>query len=366
MNLERLTSINGFLTLGNVIASDGSRTGIALDSAYVHGTSGDAVGWRYCCQSDEAITEFYCFVIAFQDLANVTMQCTIRDGATNTLRPGSVLATSNATVLPAGDGMWAKFTFAGYTPAVNEILWFVVENTSADPTNDYPTVMSATNTFFTTSYAFQHILPYTNTAGFSTNGTVSTEIPFIIKQNSFYVSQPFTQFTSSFYTSNKLERGIVITSEEDIQISGVRMSPSSTYDKFRILKSTTAPGAAVGAGELEIDLDAGGIFNDQIGAATFAPFTLVGGRKYYITLTFTANATVPNVWQIEDYSSYSSVFDAIRAYSPIVGVPSVIDDGAGGWTEDNSVAPFIALLVSGYPAISSGAFVTQQIGIGIR
>lgn len=355
-NRDRLIGNRDFV--GRIFNISGARSGFAIDSAYSHGVSGDAIGFRYTCGSTDTIDEVYVFVDAFQDLANVTMECRIYNEGSNQRKPGSTLhATSSATTNPSGDDMWVKFAFGTpYNPAIGEILWIVVINTSAAPTTDYPTVLTSTTYYPLESgpagVDWTQLHCFTNTAGFSTNGTQAPETPCVVKQGSAYFGQPWTQINITYYTSNTLERGMRITCTGDVTVVGAQFIGVAAYDKFRITLAATIPGAAVGAGEVEYDLDASGA-DDLNGCIIFdTPFTLVGGTAYNVTLTFAANSQLPYVLQIEDYSSYSSMFDTLRGYDTSAMPWGIISDGGGtpAWVEDKKICPGIQLIVCDNPA----------------
>jgi hypothetical protein len=260
--------------------------------------------------------------------------------------------TSTATAMPAGDDQWIKFTFGTpYTPAIGEILWICVFNTAASPGTDYPNILTATTV--NNQQSATATFGFSTANGFTSNGSSLTKIPFLLKCGSNYIGFPFTQQNSGYYTSNTRERGIQITPDEDLTISAwVANVGGTTFSDLRFLADATAPGGSA-IHTFDLDSDAGLTTADLLGVRTFSPVTLTGGTTYKITTTLTANTQAPNVYQIEDYSSYSSVFDAWRAHNQYAYPWSVIDDGAGGWTIDKSVSPQGAYMIDEHPAIAS-------------
>lgn len=367
-NLDRLIGNRAFV--GRASTTSGSRTNFAIDSAYVHNTSGDAVGFRYTCGSTDTIDEVYVFVDAFQNRASVGMTCYIYN-ANTVARPGTTLhATSTATVIPSGDDMWVKFTFGTpYDPAIGEIVWIIVTNSSGAPTTDYPQVLTATTLIpgeqNIQASGWGQIIPHTNTAGFSTSGTVVQEAPIVIKQGSAYYGQPWTQLNTAYYTNNTLERGIRVTCTEDCTVVGAQFIGVAAYDKFRITLAATIPGAAVGAGEVEYDLDASGA-DDVNGCIIFdTAFTLSGGTAYNVTVTYAANSQLPHVMELQDHTSYSTMFNTLRGYDTISMPWGIISDGGGtpAWTEDKAICPDIQLIISDYPAQAAGGGLLAHPGM---
>jgi hypothetical protein len=342
--------------VGRINISSGSRTATSLNAAFVNGTSGPAVSIRWMAQTTDPIDELYVFLDSNGGtLGSITMQALVLNENSQT-RPGTtVRATSTATVMPAAVDRWVKFTFGTpYTPAIGEILWLTVHNTSASPTVDFPGILTSTNTYPPQAPLIGYAACILTSNGFTTNGLTASEMPFVLKCGSNYFGSPFTQFVATSYANNQRQRGIVVTSTEDVVVMGVSFNnTSASYDELKIYDNSTAPGATALA-TYDLDSVANATTADVCGGTTFAPFTLTGGLTYKVVLTFAANATTPGIVQIEDYASYSSVFDALRDNDTIGNPWGCIDDGAGGWTIDKSICPALALYVDDSPAIPSG------------
>ena len=356
MNLERLSSVRS--GIGHITGSVGSRTNILLNAAFVNATSGAAVAIRYMAMTADPIDELYIFMDAFAGtLGNITMAAEIfNERAAQPSRPGATSRdTSTATTMPAGADQWIKFAFGTpYTPAVGEILWLVASNTAAAPATDYPQIMSLTTGLIGDPSGIGPMMGYSTADGFATNGTGAAEMPFVVKQGSNYFSQPFTQRNNAPYTSNTLERGMQITLDEDVVIVGAIFDSAVAFASLRILADATAPG-----GTALNSYDLSGVANqttqDYCGGLIFpTPVTLSGGTTYKVTFTFSAVGTAPAAFQIEDYASYSTMFDTLRGYDTMILPWSVLDDGAGGWTTNKSLAPMIKLIVGSFPAIVGG------------
>lgn len=345
---------NSLCAVGMVVSSSGSRTAVSLNAAYVHGTSGPAVAIRFIAQSADAINELYIFLDGNGGtLANVTMECKIYNENTVSRAGTTVRATSTATAMPASTGKWIKFTFGTpYTPTVGEILWFVAYNTSASPTVDYPQILTGTNAIGQTS-AIGIDMPYSTTNGFSGNGTAQPKAPHVIKAGSAYVGQPFTQLSNSYNTNNTRERGIVVAPTEDITVGGVIFNVGTTAPaNLVIYDNATAPGGTA-LKTVHLDSDTNATTGDVCCGMCFAPYTFTGGLTYKVTLTFGSSSQLPSVWQIEDYASYSSMFDAMRALDTLNACYGCIDDGAGGWTIDKAICPALALYIVDNPEQSA-------------
>lgn len=369
MNLDRIRA--NCTQIGASLASTGSRTALSLNAAYVNGTSGPAVAVRYMAQTTDTIDEFYIFLDTITGTrGNITMEAAIfNENAAATQTGSTGRDTSTATVMPAGDDMWIKFTFGTpYTPTVGEILWIVAYNTASAPTTDYPQILGATTApeagpgLGGGDFAAR---PHSTTNGFSSAGTARTKMPYVIKQGSNYFGNPFTQTNAAPYTSNQLERGIQFTPTEDVVVSSfANGSTSPNFALARILADATAPGGSA-LNEYDLDSDANETTNDLCQAKVFdAAVTLSGGTTYKLTVTFSSNTASPQAAQIEDYASYSAMFDTLRAEDVLRTPWSVIDNGAGGWTTNKALWPQLALGIRDFPAIAGGGSLLRPVGLG--
>lgn len=351
-------------SVGSRFGGSGSRTATSLNAAFVNGVSGPAVAVRYLAQTTDTIDELYIFLDNNAGtLGNITMAAEIfNEHATTAARTGSTSRdTSTATVMPAAVDKWIKFTFGTpYTPTVGEVLWLVAYNTSASPAVDYPQILTGTTaTLPRVSSASMMAMGYTTTGGFTPSGTAATDMPFMIKQGSRYFGNPWTQRNSTYYTNNTRERGVTLTMSEDVIVNGGTFDVAANLAALRIMADATAPGGSA-LNEYDLDSDANETTNDIIGAKCFdAMVRLRGGTTYKLTLTYSGNSQAPAVMQIEDYSTYSSAFDALRAEDTMICPWGVIDNGAGGWTADKAICPEIGLFVSSFPVAGR-----PQIGSG--
>ena len=365
--LQRLS--NNFRdVVGNFITLSGSRGNVSLNAAYVHQTSGPAVAVRFLAQSATTVDEFYMMMdTKTGTLGNITMEAKIYNENTSFPdRPGSTLrATSTACTMPSGDDMWIKFTFGTpYTAAIGEVLWIVIYNTSSAPATDYPQILTATNARIGVYNNDIEIMTCYSTAnGFSTNGSIKIQAPFVIKQNTIYFGQPFTLGTSS--GSSSLERGFEFTPTVDITVCGfLIMTQTTAYNAVRLLASNTAPGGTA-LYTWDLDSDASQTIGDLLGAKLFTPITLTGGTTYKLTMTYSSTTTAPGYLQIEDYSSYSSMFDSLVDNDKINICVFCVDDGAGGWTKTKDKRCYgMALILQDYVLSASGGG-NSVIGSGI-
>ena len=121
LNLERSGAQRYAVGIGSLSISSGARANVALNAAYINGTSGPAVGVRYMAQTTDTIDEFYIFMdTSAGTLGNITMEAQIFNESAVATRSGTTSRdTSTATTMASGDDKWIKFTFGTpYTPTV--------------------------------------------------------------------------------------------------------------------------------------------------------------------------------------------------------------------------------------------------------
>ena len=355
MNLHHVTARPPLI--GNNFIANGSRTATNLNVAYVHNTSGNAVAIRYECLSADPIDGVGIFMDSSGGtIANITMQCRAYNENT-TSRPGTTLrATATTVTVPSANDKWIYAAFGTpYTPAVGEVIWFVFDNTSASPTVDYPGILTATNIQFFSLANTGPAVGYTTTNGFSSSGSGAIETPCFVVQGSLRAGQPFTQLNSAYYTSNTRRRGFVIKDlSVDHKIAGAWYESDTPRDKFQLYNSPEAPGGTV-IEEWDLDSDTNETTAETAGTKIFdTARTLSANTEYKGVFTFASSAQIPTVLQIEDHASYAADFNAMLDGNRNQYPFSVIDDGAGGCTEDKAVSPNFGLMIKEYPAASGG------------
>lgn len=368
MNLGVLRS-NRAPYIGTMHLASGSTTNVALNGAYSHGASGPAVGVRFSAVEAVAITEFYVFLGAFSGtLGNISMECILyNENPDYPARPGTtVRATSSATTMPDAAVKWIKFAFGTpYTPANGEILWCVVRNTASNPTVDYPSLRNSVDgEGGDVPGGVGIVAPYTTANGFTSNGTLQGKLPFVIVgDNGPILANVFTSRGTCF-ASNMRERGIRFTPQVDCVCFGVVVDTAfPAYDTFRILADATAPG---GTALLSRVWNATNRTANAVGNLIFAsPITLSRGITYKAVSTFSGwDTDLPrSQGRIDDYSSYSSLFDAIRAKDTHHYPSMVVDNGSGGWTEFKDYSGGIVLGVDDFPRMRSPAVGDFQGGL---
>jgi hypothetical protein len=320
---------------GELYGSSGSRTNFALDSAYVHLTSGDGFGIRIDAPEASALNE----VLIFLDLvtgtpASTTMRARVYTGSTIAAQPGSTLqATATTITYPTVSDRWMRIQFGTpYTPAKGETIWVIIDNNSASPTVNFPNVLTATNTAVSQNQSY---IAYTSTAGFSAAGIQVAESILMFQMGSTWYGNPITATASSF-TSNQLKRGIVVEPQTNVLINAIQYPASTAINNLEIFESTQLPNAT------PIHTLTPSALQELQGVYTpTTDIVLYRGKKYYVVLDYATNQTAPSGGDIEDYATYSTVFDSIvNNYGYCAGVQ---EQAGNTWTEFNDIIPAITI-----------------------
>lgn len=328
------TSVSG-IRAGAFWSTSGSRTNFPLNSAFVRGVSGAAIGCRYRCITNEPINEFYTFNDQTTGTrANVTMVCKLWNmTTTSTTQPGTtLLATSNTISLPATDDTWLRFVFPSpYTPAVGENVFFTVENLAAAPATDRPGIInssamdSGTNITITSGFS--------TTNGFSTAGTIVTELPHVILQgtNTVY-GNPYTASgaTGSFVG----KRGILLSGDikKLVPVYCRPLTTGGSWTGIQIYDLGTPPsGSALLTVLVNDPIDRLNGYCDMTGVNLS---TLPGSGPFVVCATYSSTQATNGPLLIEDYASFPALFD--RFSEDNFSFPPYVQETAGNWVVDRS------------------------------
>lgn len=331
---EKLVLEDGFTT-GSIHGTSGSRTNHPLNSAFVRGVSGAAVGIRYRCLTNQPINELY----VFNDLttgtrANVSLLARVYDVAASGTQAGTTLhATSNAATLPAADDRWIRFVFpTPYTPTAGEWVWLNVQNTAAAPATDFCGIMngSAASTFRPSFSPTQ----YTTTNGWSTAGSIAGELPHVILQGSATVAgMPWTILGNVATFVGK--RGILLGPNlKRFQYNWFRTAAGgSSWTNLQVYDIATPP---TGAPLIDLSIPSSGLDRavgiTDVSALNFA--ALPGNGPFVLCTEFSATQSQTGMLQIEDYTSFPTLFDRFTEDNFLN--PAYVFESAGNWVIDRS------------------------------
>jgi hypothetical protein len=342
--------------------TSGSRTPLALDSAYVHLTSGDAIAARYRAPvAGDPINEFYAFVdLTTGTRASISLRCRIYGVDGTGARPDStLLATASSFTYPAADDRWCRFVFdTPYTPAAGEWVMIVVDNNSASPTVNFPSFLNQTAAdSVVDGSAVLRILGYETTAGFSANGTARLEACHVLvtaNGNKVY-GNPFCSHTA--LTAFTGRRGILVDDKcRGLYLGDLRVVSGSTgYQSVQIFEFSKPPTSSP-----FFSRDISGSLDKIAGYASLnlETDTFPGSGPWVICINSTSSVGGNGYMLIEDYSSYSSVFD--KFYDNFKYCPTVTES-AGNWVVDRSRCGGIAVDVDGFVQFPAGRIISGGV-----
>ena len=325
----------------------GAATSFTIDSAFVAGVSGDALGvmhqWREAVSNQTVL--LYVYITAVTGTPN-SVTAYIYNGADdgeNTLRPDiaeGVIYTSD--VVDCSTTGWKVFTFTGVTRTISTTSWFLVTNTTGTPTSNYFDVQvrgaldSAQD--MANNQAFYGHQSLTNTAGFSTDGTLAggTSPTVVTYPSGASYGNPYVA-AGAAHASNTNYRGNRFTPTEDMQVSGF----------FGIIDTNfTTMHVAQGASEL-LNLTVDETSQARSAGAFFAPITLTGGLAYDF---------LQKAGSADTFSATFTMGTSPPANVQLAGSPLTYVDGAtlGSLTETTTTVYKMAIEISANPAIAGG------------
>lgn len=318
-----------------------------LTAAYVHYTSGVAVGCRFVSpvtQTNATLT-VHAWCSAAVTGSPTDVRCVLRNGPQGTddiQRPEAAdnpLATSAAVDMSAVSAAgWVTFTLSSASLTAGLTYFLLLDNRTGTPASNYPTF--ATRALIGTMdnfVSFQGFGGVYTTNGYSTDGTTEgAAAAMVVKyDDGTLIGCPYVVLGS--HASNTNARGICFTPSEDLVVSGIGSSISAS--NINGVKLRINGGADVVTSSGDRWSTQGCLF------VRFTPVTLTGGTRYDVLLTFSANSTA-----MPPYT--------MGGGSPPADVQACIWPGAGYVDNTTVTAQEIApmfLIVDDNPAVSSGA-----------
>jgi hypothetical protein len=346
---------------GNYI-SGGTRTSVALNSAFVYNVSGAAVAVRYQARSADPISDIYVLVDTVAGtLANVVLGCELRNEAAGSItQPGTtVRATATNTGVAAVPPKWVRFNFTSpYTPTIGEVLWFLVKNVSAAPTVDIPSILGSFNAAPGYSSLQGNQTTFSSaSSGFGSGGTTQARSPFVVVQGGKSYGFAVSINNAAVYPSDTSLRGFQIKPPVDLEVCGWQtVTGNVNLVNVRIYDAATPP-AGTPLYTLALGTQANQSRDELIGAKYFPPIILNAGITYNVVTSWAVASTVGG-GTIEDYASFPAVFDDL--VDGFVNCWPVSDVG-GTWTLLKSGYLNQQLIVSGL--LPGGSRASYALGI---
>lgn len=349
------------LLLASVI---GTVTTIALDSNYVAGTGGDAIGVRYLAPIAKTINSVYFHISSYTGTAanvndiNLELRPESSAGAST---PNTGSLTESKTKDPASATGWIAST--GWTSVISALsrVFFIVGD--ADGTGvDFATVTRSAAMYDTFDDLQQgaRFLVASTTGGWASGNSVNTAVAMKMVlgfADGTAFGDPLTANTAPASDTNR--RGVRITSSailDDIKIFGIEWSGNSSANLsgIEIYNNANNPGTSPDHTSTDL-LFIGG--NGKQGCMTSGgtPYTLTTGTAYRIVTTYSgATTTGPQRMDIgtgEDATLRKAMAGRGEIYFTRA-------NGTSDWSNDLvGSMPTIGLLINGQvppPAGSGG------------
>jgi len=277
------------------ISNVGTLTTFDLDSAFVHGTSGDAWLCRFISpvsQTDAALN-LYVWVNAVTG-SPTDVRLGVYRGAQagqdpqrpETAGGSSPLAESAATDLSAMAGHWATFTIASVSLTRGFTYFLILDNRTTTPASHFPAIAVRgkwNGASGAEGCGFEMV-------GSSTNG-ITTDPTLLVYPGPAVIAfgdgtllgNPYVGDVT--HASNANDRGIRYRFAEDVLVSGFALNGVSAAAATAELNATVG-GANVATQAL--DLSAA---NGVAMASRWTPTTLTAGISYDAVMTFSGNTS---------------------------------------------------------------------------
>lgn len=322
---------------------------LVLDSAFVLGTSGDAIGYRFCSPVSQTNGALLLYAMPDDKAGTPKYTCTLHDsaaaGGTATIpKAGAALATSDERTGPADDE-WDVFTFAGVTLVAGSYYWLILQNTAADPTTDK-------GAFYTRGaldghyhaggqiYAYSPIRCYTSTDGFQTSAhSADGAAPVVLKfADGSVTGHPY--IGSAAHASNANYRGNRLTIPGAIVVNGLW----TTNGVAAMNACTVYDGAGTSVATKAID---------EVGEdhGAFLPATtLTAGTAYDYVVGFGSASTALTLYNMVE--AEANVPADVKA----AGIATYVDGATpGSFTADTStICGQLVITYQDIPAASGG------------
>ena len=328
-------------------ADNRAQTGLALNAAYVPGTSGPAVAFRFTAPATTTLATVDFFVQAISGgSTDHSHLVELRTAASATLpTTGSTIATQAGVALGCAAGTWQRATLNGAVTASEE-YWVCIGNDGINPTIDFSTVtyLGGPRDIDATLMGAHQGITTANGWGSSTPGTGIVPMVLTFADGSV-IGSCYTTVATGF-TNNQLERGLrwATGPDEDLTLVGVAFQAGTAVNALRVYEGSTAP---LGAALVTATPNARAA---EVGMIRCAPTRLRKGVPLRVVLDTGSNSTLPGVYQMQDPNCANRVGITKAAFAgdALNNWFATEDNGAGGWTDFNTTslvyAPRLQLL----------------------
>jgi hypothetical protein len=350
------TQVVGRITIPNSLANTAglAQTTTALDSNYVAGTSGDAIGARIVLPATKTFDTLYFFITGYTGTAaNVNdLDLEIRAEATGGI-PDTTGTIDTETLDPASATGWVSKQFATPQNLTGGTRYHLIVGDADGNGTDFATVLQAVSIMFTGNISGADTWHRTlTTGGWASGNTVNNKQASSVCakfSDGTAIGCPFSTATSP--SNNQLRRGLLMSGlTETIKILGY-LSSSSTgaYTGVEIFAGTDLSNATPFA-TADQPIMAVASSTNETGFYFSTPVTLAKSTQYRHVFTYNADTTVPVMYEIgtgADATLKSMMFGGGSWYW-------TIDSAGPVWVDDDDAWPNMALIVEDQIAVASG------------
>lgn len=326
---------------------------LVLDSNFILGTSGDAIGIRFCSPVTQVNGALLFYAMPDDNAGAPTYIATLHDsaiagGTPSIPKAGAVLATSDTLTDPADD-TWPVFTFANVSLTAGSFYWLIIQNTHATPASNYGSWYTRGAADAHALGAVQYLTPlsaYTSADGFQT-GTLSASgiAPVVIKFNDNSVMGFPYIVAGAAHASNTNYRGNRLTIPGSVICNGLFLNGGVAAMNFVGI----GDGAAAAVVSKTVD-ECGEDYG-----AYFEPTTLVAATAYDYVMGFGAASTTGTIYAMIIAGQEANVPADVLAAAPCTYV-----DGAGLDSLTNTPSMILGYQVIAFqdvPAASGGGLI---------
>lgn len=352
--MSNIFSRNVFGGLGLGFGGAGSRTAYALDTNFTLGSAGKCLGIRFVAPTTTTLTDVLLFLSAAPAGAHdLSINACAQTSAT---QAGAAL--TNGTVAVSGGttaAKWIKATFSTPPDVVQGTAYWIVIGDPSGAASNYSVLSQGGAAGVLQSLYGATSIPllrsFTSSDGFATAGTGanSPAVVVLVFSDGGYLGQPYSLAVTAD-SSAAIERGWLITPDEDITISWIVGNPPAS-SSLKVYPAASAPGGTIYSGfngGNAFSIPASGLTNTCI---RFPPCTLAGGSQYRVVFDPSGAVTFPGYTQIEDDTTHSAILEAC-------GFPGVAmqhtEESGGAWVDTPSKMPRLFLGIEQLPAQAAG------------
>ncbi|MHA2279317.1 MAG: hypothetical protein ACXAC5_00290 [Promethearchaeota archaeon] len=310
-----------------------------LDSSYTYGSSGDTVGYRFQSPVTATLDRFYFYLTTISGLPG-DVKIEVRN-ATSARQAGSTLLASETIAGTANS--WHQINFSSPPTLQKHETYFVVIGLTSGSATDYVLLQrgSALCAPSDTGGMDDLFKGFLSTDGFSTNGSGSgfASCGVLKFSDGTLYGHPFVSYSAN--ASNSLERGVKIEGfNTDVSIFGIALIVGATnVSGYKVYDATSNPGDTP---LFEHTASAEEIASDHLLGGSF---TFEANTTYRLVLKYSTDSTVPGVFEIDNDGGETDLLNAGFSSGTMY---HTIDNGAGGWTDEQDKFPRLVFFISSF------------------